>query len=114
MEENVKSNNNNNPSQIKIPPGFGKISDGLDREKVDTFAYQEQSKVQKLVLKAKKGANNLLSLYNFFERKIMEGRRKKNNEDRNHSKNIENYRNLMKNIENRCQAPPPVSFFTAD
>ena len=46
MEENVKSNNNNNPSQIKIPPGFGKISDGLDREKVDTFAYQEQSKVQ--------------------------------------------------------------------
>lgn len=57
MEENVKSNNNNNPSQIKIPPGFGKISDGLDREKVDTFAYQEQSKVQKLVLKA----NNFLS-----------------------------------------------------
>ena len=56
MEENVKSNNNN-PSQIKIPPGFGKISDGLDREKVDTFAYQEQSKVQKLVLKA----NNFLS-----------------------------------------------------
>ena len=46
MEENVKSNNNN-PSQIRIPPGFGKISDGLDREKVDTFAYQEQSKVQK-------------------------------------------------------------------
>ena len=57
MEENVKSNNINNPSQIKIPPGFGKISDGLDREKVDTFAYQEQSKVQKLVLKA----NNFLS-----------------------------------------------------
>ena len=44
MEENVKSNND--PSKIRIPPGFGKISDGLDREKVDTFAYQEQSKVQ--------------------------------------------------------------------
>ena len=54
MEENVKSNND--PSKIRIPPGFGKISDGLDREKVDTFAYQEQSKVQKLVLKAKTGA----------------------------------------------------------